>query len=145
MTRTTPPGAFTKTEALRRLRKLAAEARRVERVPRNARVEVGERNVPVVSMTVPATFYAEGDDLDSCLPFADAVDRPGRFDLPLVAGPGYVVHLYVSTVGPWGEFVGVCCGWMGTADAEPVLLDADGRPLEDDRGDLAPDYAWADE
>jgi hypothetical protein len=137
---------FTKTEATRRLRVLSAAARRAERVGRTALVEVGDRNIRVVSMQRPGfspddegrtlvdghrvspVWYAEGDDLWTTRTLRDTIDQGD------IAVPGAVVHLYVgsgSNPDAYGyELAGICCGWMGTADAEPVLLDADGSPFD---------------
>jgi hypothetical protein len=88
-----------------------------------------------------STWYAEDDDLWTHLTLREAVDDRE------VAIPGAVVHLYVSTTGPWGELVGVCCGWLGTADAEPVLLDVDGLPFdpEDDPTTTEVEYRPSDD
>lgn len=129
-----PPVLFSKTEARRRLAKLAREVRRRNGFdPRIGRVEVGLRNIRIVGTDftdlVTAGWYDPHDDL------YEWVDLDNAADLDDVREQGSVVHLYLSA-SPYGrpapeyeyELVSVCCGWIGTKDAEPVLLDTDGSP-----------------
>jgi hypothetical protein len=123
------PNTFTKTEALKRLRKLAATARRIEGVGKRCRAEIGTRTVSVRSNTVPVEPIADADDLDD---FID-LDFAAKFDD--VTGPGMVVHIYITgTPDGYGgfELTDVLTGWMGTKDAAPVIIMRDGRVIEVD-------------
>lgn len=135
------PATFTKTETLRRLRLLAAEARAASYNARNAPTEVGLRTRPVVSATVPTHrgCYHPNDDLSHHVSFREAsVDSE-------VATHGSVVHLYISRscgfVGgvPDYELDTVAVGWIGTPDTGPVLIDCNGTPRPGvDRGEYPP-------
>lgn len=119
---------FSKTEARRRLRLLAKEARRRCGLPRNTLAEVGHRIVPVAIGHYPGmderVYADEGDDLDT-------LEHLGTVDDPRVRAHGAIVHLYLSRVNHWGqELSDVCVGWMGTPDADPALVDTNGRRIE---------------
>jgi hypothetical protein len=111
---------WTKTEVRRRLRDASIECRRIGRMPKNWRVEVGGRTVTVVKQTLPEAheIYPEGDDLTS-------FDTPQRF--AEYVEQGEIVHLYFSSTGEYGETEHVCCVWIGTTEHEPVVLDFDGK------------------
>ena len=119
---------FTKTETLRRLRKVAGAARHATMLPPNAKAEVGLRTMPLNMrlgqlMKPGATWYLDGDDLAY---FADLADAARDYD---VQRHGAVVHLYLSTnLGRgWGwELQDVVTAWLGQPGAEPVLLDVNG-------------------
>lgn len=108
---------FSKTEALRRLRVLAAEARRNLGLPRNAPAEVGERLIPLVIEDIeePYTVFVDGDDLDDFVSLPGAARGHARQQ-------GAVVHLYIYSAGPWRELEDVVVGWMGTHRDAPVLI-----------------------
>jgi hypothetical protein len=110
---------WTRAERLRRLRVLAKEARRVERVAPSCRAEVGTRTVPVQSNEVPVNPIADDDDL------ADFVEFGAAASDPTVTGPGMVVHLYLTgTPDGFGgyELTDVVTGWMGTDEHPPRLV-----------------------
>lgn len=115
---------FTKSEALRRLRKLSMAVKSIDReCPRNGSVEIGSRTVPVRSMSFPDVAIADGDDLLDFWPLADAATRDD------VTGPGMVVHLYFSAARDRfgdADLVNVITAWMGTADADPELIHVPG-------------------
>lgn len=122
------PTTFTKTETLRRLRLLAAEARDASYNARTAPTEVGLRTRPIVSATVPTQrgCYPPDDDLSENISFKQAATDPD------VATYGSVVHLYISRccgfVGgtPDYELDTVAVGWLGTPNTDPVLIDCNG-------------------
>lgn len=123
---------FTKTETLRRLRVLAAESRRVGGLHTGHRVEVGHRTMGVAygltEQDARINRFREGDDLD------DFDDMGSTARMPEYRQHGAVVHLYLSEVGtpPWfsdASLIDVNCGWLGTPDHEPVLLDYNGTRL----------------
>ena len=117
---TTTGTNWTKTEVRRRLRDAAAECRRIGRMPKNWRVEVGARTVTVVTTAVPEPheLYPDGDDLI-------AFDTPQDFAAHVEQGE--IVHLYFSSTGCDGETEHFCCVWNGTTEHEPVVLDFDGK------------------
>jgi len=135
-----PSNRFTKTEALRRLRVLAAEARDATHNSSRAPAEVGLRTRPVVSPTVPTHrgCYHPEDDLSHHASFREAATDPE------VATHGAVVHIYIDRClkfmggAPEYELDSVVVGWMGTPDTEPVLIDCNGSPRPGiDRGEAA--------
>ena len=122
---------FTKTETLRRLRVLAAEMRDITSNGRGAPVEIGLRTIPVATPTAPtqSEAYDDDDDLDYFVSFAEGATAPE------VSGYGSVVHIYLSRMigfcgrTPLYELDSTCVGWMGTPDAEPVVIDSNGTPV----------------
>lgn len=118
---------MTKTETKERLRKLTQLARKAERVPSNATVEVGTREYPVNSDRLPtrSDCYPEGDDLYDIAHWNSVLDETW------MRTPGAVVHLYVRTAAGLdnSELAGVVIGWMGNGDEEPRLIDVDGRAV----------------
>lgn len=122
-------GHFTPTETTLRLRALAAEARSRCRLPKNARIEIGTRAVPVVTLDDPqlVEWYADDDDL------VDMLDlRQARSD-DTVTAHGSIVHLYFSiresVTDDYFELSDICVGWMGTPDKPAQLLDTNGTPI----------------
>jgi hypothetical protein len=122
---------FTKTEALKRLRALAAEARLYERLPRTSPVEVGLRCDPVVTddpFRDGVEWYGPDDDLADYRSFKEAAVDPS------VAGHGAIVHIYLSEqrgfgVEDYSELRNVVMGWMGTPTEPAVLLSVPGRTI----------------
>jgi hypothetical protein len=112
--------SFSKTEATRRFRLLASECKRRADLPKNARVEIGDRNFPVAVDHHPtkAETHPEGDDLRTFSPFGDD---------PFHIAHGAVLHLYLSRAFAFGEYEldSVCTVWMGTPDADPIVLASD--------------------
>lgn len=116
---------FTKTETLKRLRTIAHEARLRTQLPRNARVEVGLRCVPLVIVDPIAaeSFYADGDDLEEQLDFSWAARESS------VQQHGALVHLYFSVRDGFdGEFElrEIVVGWMGDDEHAAQLVDVNG-------------------
>lgn len=120
-------GSFTKTETMRRLRKIAAESRRVGGLHTGHRIEIGSRTLGTQHAdTVQEALskrFIEGDDLAN----HDNMDGASRD--PEVQQHGAIVHMYISDPDPWnGGLVDVNTGWLGTPEHDPVLLDYNGRP-----------------
>lgn len=114
-------GSFTKTETLRRLRVGSKLFRRAEFIPQNWRAELGTRTYLQTRTTaIAAANLDDYPDLDDCW------DLPGASRLDDVRTFGYIAHIYLyepQTVwGDGGYLYDVQCVWMGTPDAEPVLL-----------------------
>lgn len=124
------PKPFTKTETLRRLRVLARLSREAGGHHTGMRIEVGHRVLGPQYADNPedalARAYPEDDDLS----YHD--DLKGAARDAQYQTPGGTVHLYISDPGDgvdYGELHDVNCGWLGTHDREPVLLDVNGTPV----------------
>jgi hypothetical protein len=107
---------FTATESLRRLRALTAALRARGDLPGGASIEVGTRTHPVhTDAPTYANYFHEDDDLEDFYPLRDYAKY---------VKPGEVVHLYISDRD---GLIGTHTTWVGTADAEPALLDTNAR------------------
>lgn len=115
---------FTVTEFRNRIRPIAWRCAQMEGV-HNVRFEIDCRTIPVATPELPthAEAFPEGDDLSYEMSFND----PKRFlEAAGVLQHGAVVHLRVSTTGDWGELRNVFTIWMGTPDADAVIIHAPG-------------------
>lgn len=113
------------TKAIERLRRAAKLVRDTRGYPTNWRTEVGTRFLPVYAEDAETArrlcniTMGKGshDDLDGC----DGIESVAHYDRQ-VRGNGYVVHLYFSSNGDYGELEDVATVWTGTATAEPVII-----------------------
>ena len=115
---------FTATDFRNRIRPIARRCAQMEGV-HNVRFEIDCRTIPVATPELPthAEAFPEGDDLNYEMSFND----PKRFlEAAGVLDHGAVVHLRVSTTGDWGELRNVFTIWMGTPDADAVIIHAPG-------------------
>lgn len=122
---------FSKTEALKRLRTIAAQARVAVGGSSAWRIEVGHRtqNVVLDTVTRDSELMHEHDDLNDFDDLPDAAKREH------VRTHGAVVHLYLSKpegFGAWRDFwlEDVVIGWMGTSDEPARLVNVNGRNIE---------------
>ncbi len=116
---------FTLTEFHNRIRPIARRCAQIESVG-NPRFEIDCRTIPVATPELPtrAEAFPEGDDLN----YEMAINDPKRFlEAAGVLQPGAVVHLRVHSTGDWGELRNVFTLWMGTPDADAVIIDAPGE------------------
>lgn len=115
---------FTLTEFRHRIRWAGRRCAQMEGIG-NPRFEVDCRTIPVATPELPthAEAWPEGDDLN----YEMSIRDPKRFlEAAGVLQHGACVHLRVSTTGDWGELVNVFVIWMGTPDADPVIISAPG-------------------
>ena len=121
---------FTKTEFVRRVRALIAEARTIDRgITKGMKVEIGTRTIPVYTATVPtyAEAWPDHDDLRDFAYLSDPVSQLARIGL---LEERTVVHVYLATTGMWGELYTTITGWVGTSSEEPVLLSVPGKKID---------------
>ena len=114
---------FTKTETMSRLRVLAAKAREIEGQAKNAIVEIGHREIPVVSKTPPYGTHTSEDPHDDLTDYdkLESASRNGE-----VQKEGSVVHLYVSSgKGYDTNLEGIVVGWLGTSTEPPMIMWSD--------------------
>lgn len=125
--------SFSKSETLRRLRILAALARRAEHLRKNALVEVGLRTTPHSTPIRPLIVLDmmsgdPSDDLDANVSLNEAKT------IEVVQRVGAIVHLYTYDVPVGrpdeGELTNTVIGWMGTCDEQPVLVNVPGMSNE---------------
>ena len=117
---------FTLTKFRNRIRPIAQRCARMEGVDAPS-FEIDWRMIPVATPKLPthAEAFPEGDDLYSHMKISD---KKRHLEEAGVLRHGAVVHLRVYTTGEWGELRNVFTLWMGTPDADPVIIDAPGIP-----------------
>ncbi len=110
---------ITKTRGL--LREAAVLAREKADIPSNYRLEIGLRTRPVhIVGHVPTPDEVSKASMKDDLMDMDTLIH-GALD-GQVRSEGYVVHLYFSSPGKYGELEEVATVWLGDADNGPVLL-----------------------
>lgn len=115
------PAQWTKTEALRRLKVAAGLARAADRgIARNARVELGARQVPEYLAAAADHTDKPEDDLDEFWATSSTV----RWMPAQVLGVGYVAHLYFTNAPGTDaeELFTVITVWLGDGTHEPELV-----------------------
>ena len=128
---------FTKTEALRRLRATAADARRRCRLPKSAKCEIGLRIHPVATSNPEAldSYVEPHDDLDTHVTFDEVNDYRQTVE------HGAIVHLYLFERYDryeW-ELRDVCVVWLGLPNVPARVLDVNGKRVEVDTAPAAGD------
>ena len=113
---------FTLTEFHNRIRPLARRCAQMEGINRAA-FEIDIRLIPVATNELPTRdeAFPEGDDLDGHLRIND---KKGYLQKAGVLQHGAVVHLRVYDMGEWGELRNVFTLWMGTPEADAIIIDA---------------------
>lgn len=113
---------FTRSEQWRRLRAVAAEARQMMQLPKNAPCEVGVRIIPQSTDHPPLTdeeahalCYPVNDDLEDTVPFKWYVKE---------VKPNMVLHLYLQERDAWGpQLFDIIVIWVGNDEWEPMIID----------------------
>jgi len=116
---------LSKTKAVERIRRAAKLVRSTRGYPTNWRTEIGTRLLPVYAdtefeaktMNAVTARRGSGDDLIECMTIEEAFRYSTQ---PL--GAGYVVHLYFSSNGEYGELEDVVTVWTGTDTIQPVII-----------------------
>lgn len=118
------------TETKRRLRVATNLVRDQRHYPTNWRVEIGLRGIPVHVTEREATYddvwinEGKGDDLDGFVQVDEL--RAGDADrewTSQIFEDGYIVHLYFSSTGDWGELADIVTVWLGDRNHEPAIVD----------------------
>ncbi len=115
---------FTLKEFRQRIRSAARRCAALEGLRLGEyKVEIDCRTIPVATPEIPthAEAWPEGDDLNYSMSIKD---RGAFLREAGVVQHGACVHVRISTTGDWGELVNVFVVWMGTPDADPLIIDA---------------------
>jgi hypothetical protein len=129
----TPTNYWSKTEARQRIRQAAALARDHSRmgIPKNARIEIGERLTPQYitidgwqAEAITHDLLWESDLMEFETPATLRGDRHSDVRTRSQAmGVGYVCHLYFTGVTQWGEeLLDVITVWLGDTRHEPQVV-----------------------
>ncbi len=124
MDTTTEVLTFTKAEALRRLTVLTVKLRKMGCVPFGASFEIGERTHPEIQPNGYVSGQQHEDDDLLCHWTRQEYAKQGLRH-------GEVVHIYVTGWDGFEHYLdGTHCGWVGTPDAEPMIVNIHGAEIE---------------